>query len=72
VGRLITISDVADLLVPTSPTGTVSRERADQISRRDNFPAPKQVGRTGRMWDEDDVMSWIAENRKPLEPPDQA
>ncbi|WP_232425192.1 hypothetical protein [Pseudofrankia inefficax] len=65
MGRLISISDVADLLVPTSPTGTVSRERADQISRRPSFPAPEQTGRTGRLWDEDKVAAWIAENRQP-------
>jgi predicted DNA-binding transcriptional regulator AlpA len=64
VARLISISDVADLLKPTSPTGTVSRERADQISRRPTFPAPVQVGRTGRLWDEDEVRGWIATYRK--------
>lgn len=69
VARLISISDVADLLRPTSPTGTVSRERADQISRRETFPAPKQTGRTGRLWDEDEVIAWIAEHRRPLDPP---
>lgn len=69
VGRLISISDVAELLVPTSPTGTVSRERADQISRRPGFPPPTQTGRTGRLWDEDDVAAWIAEHRRPIDPP---
>jgi len=64
VARLISISDVADLLKPTSPTGTVSRERADQISRRDTFPAPVQTGRVGRLWDEDAVREWIATYRK--------
>lgn len=66
VGRLISISDVADLLVPTSPTGTVSRERADDISRRPSFPAPAATTRTGRLWDEDQVLAWIAEHRRPL------
>ncbi|MDT3441308.1 hypothetical protein [Pseudofrankia sp. BMG5.37] len=69
MARLISISDVAELLVPTSPTGTVSRERADQISRRPSFPAPEQVGRTGRLWDEDKVKAWIAEHRQPAAPP---
>jgi hypothetical protein len=64
VGRLITISDVADLLVETSPTGTVSRGRADQISRRSSFPAPREHSRMGRLWDEDDVRAWIAEHRE--------
>ena len=64
MARPISISDVADLLKPNSPTGTVSRERADQISRRLTFPAPVQVGRTGRLWDEDKVREWIATYRK--------
>lgn len=64
MGRLITISDIADLLVPTSPTGSVSRARADQISRRTGFPPPVQTGRTGRLWDEGEVLAWIAEHRQ--------
>lgn len=65
---LISISDVADLLVPTSPTGTVSRKRADQISRRPDFPAPREFPRTGRLWDEDEVKGWIRTHREQLPP----
>ncbi|WP_322754315.1 hypothetical protein [Frankia sp. Cas3] len=44
---LITISDVAVLL------GGVSRKRADQISRRETFPAPIGTTRSGTVWDEE-------------------
>ncbi|WP_322747242.1 MULTISPECIES: DNA-binding protein [unclassified Frankia] len=54
---LITISDVAVLL------GGVSRKRADQISRRETFPAPIGTTRSGRVWDEDQVREWIREHR---------
>jgi hypothetical protein len=32
VGRRISLGDLRDLLADTSPTGTVSRQRADQIT----------------------------------------
>lgn len=63
-GRLITISDIAELLVPTSPTGTMSRSRADYLTRHGpDFPAPVDVTRTGRIWDEDEVLAWITTHR---------
>lgn len=64
---LVTVSDVAEMLRPTSPTGTVSRKRADQISRRQSFPAPVQVTRTGRLWDRDAVAAWIRDHRQTSE-----
>lgn len=70
VGRRVTISDIAEMLVPTSPRGTVSRERADRISRRPSFPAPVEVTRTGRQWLEEDVLAWIAEHRTPRDADD--
>ncbi len=54
---LITISDVAVLL------GGVSRKRADQISRRDTFPAPIGTTRSGRVWDDEQVRAWIKKYR---------
>lgn len=63
VGRLITISEVQELLRPSSPDGHLSRRRADQITRKAGFPEPAQRTPAGRFWDEDDVRAWIAANR---------
>lgn len=63
VGRLITISEVQELLRPSSPDGHLSRRRADQITRKAGFPEPAQRTPAGRFWDEDDVRAWITENR---------
>ncbi|CUU55391.1 hypothetical protein Ga0074812_10540 [Parafrankia irregularis] len=63
VGRLITISEVQELLRPSSPDGHLSRRRADQITRKVGFPEPAQKTPAGRFWDEDDVRTWIAANR---------
>jgi prophage regulatory protein len=43
----------------------VSRQRADKISRRSGFPAPLAELERGRVWNADDVDSWIADNRRP-------
>lgn len=74
VARLITISDIAVLLAPSSPTGTMSRKRADTITRTmRGFPEPTQFPRTGRLWDYDEVVAWIRANRgEPGELPEQA
>lgn len=63
VGRLITISEVQELLRPSSPDGHLSRRRADQITRKAGFPEPAQRTPAGRFWDEDDVHAWIMVNR---------
>jgi prophage regulatory protein len=44
---------------------SVSRQRADKISRRQGFPKPLAELERGRIWDADDVDSWIATNRRP-------
>lgn len=67
MAALITLSDVADLLVATSPTGSVGRRRADQITRHPTFPAPAMTTRAGRLWDRDEVVAWIATHRTPLD-----
>ncbi|MFG1604012.1 helix-turn-helix transcriptional regulator [Actinoplanes sp. NPDC049265] len=43
----------------------VSRQRADKISRQKGFPEPLAELERGRVWDADDVDSWIAANRGP-------
>ncbi|SQD99410.1 hypothetical protein [Parafrankia sp. BMG5.11] len=63
MGRLITISEVQELLRPSSPDGHLSRRRADQITRKAGFPEPAQKTPAGRFWDEDDVQAWIVANR---------
>ncbi|MEX5712269.1 hypothetical protein AB1484_29305 [Parafrankia sp. FMc6] len=70
-GRLLSLGDVAALLVETSPTGTISRQTADAITRRKGFPDPVTRTAAGRLWDEEQVRAWIAEHRRPPEaPPD--
>lgn len=67
-GRFLSLGDVAALLVETSPTGTVSRQTADAITRRKGFPDPVARTAAGRLWDEEQVRAWIAEHRSPLDP----
>jgi len=54
---LVGIKDVADML-------GVSRTRADQLSRRPNFPEPKVRHARVRLWEEADVQAWIEANRR--------
>jgi hypothetical protein len=63
---LLSIAGLCELLAATSPTGHVSTRRADQITRRPGFPEPVQR-LPWRVWDEDTVKTWIAENRRPLD-----
>jgi hypothetical protein len=42
----------------------VSRTRADQLSRRPNFPEPKVRHARVRLWEEKDVQEWIEANRR--------
>ena len=51
------IKEVADML-------GVSRTRADQLSRRPNFPEPKVRHARVRLWEENDVQAWIEANRR--------
>jgi predicted DNA-binding transcriptional regulator AlpA len=54
---LVGIKEVADML-------GVSRTRADQLSRRPNFPEPKVRHARVRLWEETDVQAWIQANRR--------
>ena len=54
---LVGIKEVADML-------GVSRTRADQLSRRPNFPEPKVRHARVRLWEETDVQGWIKANRR--------
>ena len=55
--RLAGMAEVQQLL------GGVSRQRAAQIVARPGFPAPLDTLATGRIWDRDAVVAWIAEHR---------
>jgi hypothetical protein len=48
---LLGTAEIADLL-------GVSRQRADQLSRGDAFPAPVAELRSGRIWQRADVEAW--------------
>lgn len=36
----------------------VSLQRADQLSRTDDFPEPVVILRAGRVWNREDVEAW--------------
>jgi len=55
---LVGIKEVAQML-------GVSRTRADQLSRRPNFPEPKIRHARVRLWEKADVRAWINANRRP-------
>jgi predicted DNA-binding transcriptional regulator AlpA len=55
---LVGIKEVAQML-------GVSRTRADQLSRRPNFPEPKVRHARVRLWEKTDVRAWINANRRP-------
>jgi prophage regulatory protein len=42
----------------------VSRQRAYQITRRPDFPAPVAVLGLGSVWHTDEVKDWAAKHRK--------
>lgn len=52
---LVGIKEVAEML-------GVSRTRADQLSRRPNFPEPKIRHARVRLWEEEDVKAWMKAN----------
>ena len=54
---LVGIKEVADML-------GVSRTRADQLSRRPNFPEPKVRHARVRLWEDKDVQAWMKANRR--------
>ena len=46
----------------------VTRQRADQLSRRDDFPAPTAELAIGRVWDRAEVVEWgKADGRLPAD-----
>lgn len=57
--RLAALADVAEML------GGVSRTRATEIVKRPGFPPPVDVVGLGRqrIWNRDEVLDWIRENR---------
>jgi prophage regulatory protein len=57
---LVGIKEVAAML-------GVSRTRADQLSRRPNFPQPTVRHARVRLWEDKDVQAWIKANRRPAD-----
>jgi len=49
---LVGINEVAEMI-------GVSRTRADQLSRRPSFPAPKVQHVRVRMWEDSDIVEWL-------------
>ena len=49
---LVGINEVAEMI-------GVSRTRADQLSRRPSFPAPKVHHVRVRMWEDSDIVEWL-------------
>lgn len=64
---LVGINELREML------GFVSRQRADQLSRRPDFPEPKVRHPRYRLWDDAEVEAWIAEHRPSEDevPPEQ-
>lgn len=56
--RLVGMAEIQQLL------GGVSRQRASEIANRPTFPKPLDTLATGRIWSRDEVLKWIAENRR--------
>lgn len=54
---LVGIKEVAEML-------GVSRTRADQLSRRPNFPEPKVRHARVRLWEDEEVQTWMETNRR--------
>ncbi len=54
---LVGIKEIAEML-------GVSRTRADQLSRRPNFPEPKIRHARVRLWEDTDVKAWMEANRR--------
>ncbi|MFP5255595.1 MAG: hypothetical protein ACLGI8_07065 [Acidimicrobiia bacterium] len=51
---LMGVTEIADLL-------SVSRQRADQLSRAEGFPEPIGEIAAGRIWERADVERWARE-----------
>jgi predicted DNA-binding transcriptional regulator AlpA len=51
VHHLVGTIEIAELL-------GVSRQRVDQLARRDDFPAPEAALASGRVWKRADVERW--------------
>ncbi|CAI7974118.1 conserved hypothetical protein [Frankia sp. Hr75.2] len=56
VAGIVNLREIAEWL-------GVSRARADQLSRRPSFPTPLTESRPMRIWDRDEVATWIAQHR---------
>lgn len=49
---LVSLREIGDLL-------GVSHQRADQLSKLPNFPRPEATLSTGRVWNQEAVLTWL-------------
>lgn len=54
--HLVGVTEIAQML-------GVSRQRADQLSRTEAFPAPQAELAAGRVWSREAVETWISSRR---------
>lgn len=47
--------------------GSVSRQRAYQLTSRADFPAPVSDLKQGKVWLADDVEAWVRVHRRPAD-----
>ncbi|MFL6137481.1 MAG: helix-turn-helix transcriptional regulator [Frankiaceae bacterium] len=62
--HLVGMAEVAELL-------GVGRQRAHELTRRPDFPAPQARLKAGAIWLREDVERWLADSgeRRPGRPP---
>ena len=44
----------------------ISRQRVDQLTRREDFPKPAAVLASGRIWKTEDIEKWAREEGRKL------
>ncbi len=57
--RLVGAHEIRVLLASTSRSGSMSRQRAYQLTSRADFPAPIATLVQGKVWWTEDVENWI-------------
>ncbi|MBE1492087.1 helix-turn-helix transcriptional regulator [Plantactinospora soyae] len=58
--EVMAMAEIADFL-------GISRQRANALAEREDFPAPIAHLTVGRVWASKDVRAWAAKRRKDLE-----
>lgn len=57
--RLMGLTEIAEAL-------GISRQRVDQLTRREDFPKPAAVLASGRIWKTEDIEKWAREEGRKL------